>query len=84
MKVLKAYAVGWDDSGWGEHMCYTFARVAKKTRLPAAKVRIAARSLTRKGLMEYTKGLISMQTDMLAGSGYCVTKQGAELAGVEV
>lgn len=57
--------------------CYAnFASLVKRTKLDRSQVRRAARSLARKGLAEYGRGLWTDEGEM-AGSGYCCTKAGA-------
>lgn len=56
-------------------MCVPFRPIMRSTRLPRKVVRRHIRSLARKGLAEYYKGLWSL-TDQMAGAGYCITKAG--------
>ena len=59
-----------------------FAPIAKATRLKRSKVRLACRSLTRKGLAKFGKGL-SDHDGEFRGSGYSATEQGVSFVGVE-
>jgi DNA-binding MarR family transcriptional regulator len=61
-----------------ESNCYFFRHIAAETGLEITQVRKACRSLARKGLAEYLRGLFD-EDGMVAGSGYCCTKAGAEL-----
>lgn len=54
-----------------------FRDIAKKTGLEERKVRCAVRSLARKGLTEYVRGLFD-DDGMVAGSGYAATYEGAK------
>lgn len=58
-------------------MCVSFAYIAYNKRDIKA-VRRACRSLRRKGLAEYYRGLMTDEGEV-AGSGYCIT-----LAGIEI
>lgn len=53
-----------------------FRYIAKEADLDERIVRIACRALARKGLAEYVRGLID-EDGLIAGSGYCATKEGA-------
>lgn len=59
--------------------CLFFGYMAKETGLDRRQVRRSCRALARKGLAQYERGLINMNTGMLAGSGYCATTAGAAL-----
>ncbi len=60
-----------------EDFCYkSFAGIAV-CGLDRKRIRRAARSLSRKGLAEYGRGLWNDDGEV-AGSGYCCTKEGAE------
>ncbi len=74
-KVLKALS---DAYSAYEEFCYlNFAGISKRCGdLDRKVVRRAARSLTRKGLAEYGRGLWTDDGE-LAGSGYCCTKAGS-------
>lgn len=67
--------------------CYSFAGIMAETSLDRRSVRLACRSLKRKGFAEFHKGLWSEDGEP-AGSGYCATRPGAqyleELAGADV
>lgn len=58
----------WDDS------YVSFAYLSSNTGLDRKAVRRACRSLARKGLAEYGRGLWNDEGP--AGSGYCATKAG--------
>lgn len=51
-----------------------FIHIMDVTKLTRGEVRRAVRSLARKGLAEYRRGLWS--DDGPAGAGYCCTKEG--------
>ena len=50
-----------------------------ETKLEKTQVRRSVRSLARKGLAEFVRGLFD-DDGMVAGSGYCCTRAGKELA----
>jgi hypothetical protein len=58
--------------------CLYFKYIASETKLTESQVRRAVRSLARKGLAEYVRGLFD-DDGQVAGSGYCATFQGALL-----
>ncbi len=61
-----------------EDFCFKgFAGIMSFTGLDRKTVRRAARSLARKGLAQYGRGLWTEDGEM-AGSGYACTKAGAE------
>lgn len=67
----------------GEANCFYFRGIVSrlkglKNELDERQVRIACRSLARKGLAEFQRGLFD-QDGMVAGSGYSATEQGAAL-----
>ena len=72
-KVLKALVFCVEDIGY----CIYFRGIAEETRLKRSQVRLACRSLARKGLTRYERGLFD-DDGMVAGSGYCATEEGAE------
>jgi hypothetical protein len=76
-KVLGALADAYDPyDGFG---FLGFAGIESRTEgLDRKQIRRAARSLARKGLAEYQRGLWDIHGEM-AGSGYGCTKQGAAL-----
>lgn len=49
--------------------------VADELKLEYSQVRRAVRSLAKKGLTEYLRGLMT-EDGLVAGSGYCCTKEG--------
>lgn len=61
-----------------EANCTYFRVIAKHTGLKENKVRIYVRSLARKSLVEYVRGLVDYD-GMVAGSGYMATFKGALL-----
>ena len=73
-KVLTVLADDLDYCGF----CYSsFARIADNCLLDVRQVRRACRSLARKGLAEYKRGLWTEEGEP-AGSGYGATKAGSE------
>jgi hypothetical protein len=58
--------------------CFPFAPICRITRLNRTAVRRACRSLARKGLAEYHKGLWTMDGEP-GGAGYAATMAGADL-----
>jgi hypothetical protein len=62
---------------WAEN-CITFSWIADDTKLGLKEVRRAARSLRRKGLAEFHRGLMT-EDGQVAGSGYCISKAGQAL-----
>lgn len=71
-KVLQFLAVYWEEDA----NCVFFSYIAKETKLKIKEVRGACRSLKKKGLTEYIRGLVDGD-GMIAGSGYCCTDKGA-------
>lgn len=63
------------DSYDGETGYWNFQSLMNSTKLDRRQVRLAARSLTRKGLAEFKTGLWS--DDGPAGAGYGITEAGA-------
>lgn len=74
-KVLKFLA---ENFAWGESGVFPFAPICKATRLDRKSVRRACRSLARKQLAEFYRGLW-FEDGGPAGAGYSATKAGAEL-----
>lgn len=72
-KVLTFLANEYND----EFGCYPFAPIARRTRLPIKQVRLACRSLKRKGFTEFHRGLWTMNGEP-AGSGYRASKAGCD------
>lgn len=58
--------------------CTYFKHIAKDTGLEIKQVRRACRSLAKKGLAEYVRGLFD-DDGFVAGSGYCATEEGRKL-----
>jgi hypothetical protein len=79
-KVLKALAESYYDND--EFGFWGFDGLAKETCLDRKQVRRACRSLRRKGLAQFEKGLWTEDGEP-AGAGYGATKEGAELARTE-
>lgn len=69
-RVLEALAMGGEDFG-----CFPFDLLAEDTGLDRKQVRRACRSLARKGLAEYHRGLWTEDGEP-AGSGYCASAAG--------
>lgn len=72
--VLSFLNEHYSSEGW----CFSFRPIAAETGLDRQRVRRACRSLARKGLTEYVRGLWSDSGEP-AGSGYCCTKAGHEV-----
>lgn len=73
MKALKALAEAYSEY---EEFCFlNFKGIAARSGLEPRLVRRTVRSLARKGLAQYGKGLWTSDGE-LAGSGYCCTKAG--------
>lgn len=66
-----------------DECCWPFAPMAKRTGLTQREVRLACRSLKRKGLTAFHVGLMTDDGDF-AGAGYCATEKGRELMRREV
>lgn len=77
-KVLEVLAEDYDSSGWDETGFWSFDPLEKKTGIERRKVRLACRSLARKGFAKYMRGLVNLDGEM-AGAGYGATEQGAAL-----
>ena len=60
---------------WGG-LCYSFVTIEDDTGLSRSEVRRACRSLRRKGLAKFVRGLMNDDGEV-AGSGYCATRVGA-------
>jgi predicted transcriptional regulator len=70
LKILVEYS----DS---DASCLYFRTIARRTGLGRIQVKRSVRSLARKGLAEYIRGLFDDE-GMVAGSGYCATQTGRE------
>ena len=77
-KVLMRLCCCPDDPDYGGRFYANFAGIMQDTKLDRKAVRRACRSLARKGLSEYGKGLCTEDGE-LAGSGYRATQAGADL-----
>lgn len=74
-KVLRALHGAFSDY---EEFCFlAFRPLCRRTKLNRNRVRRSCRSLTRKGLAQFGRGLWNMDGEV-AGSGYACTKAGAE------
>lgn len=76
IKVLYMLARMWSDS-WGESSFTYFRYIVEETKLELKVVRRACRSLRRKGLAEFMRGLMDDE-GQVAGSGYGATQAGRE------
>lgn len=75
VRVLAALAsVGGSEGGY-----LSFRGIGVRTRLARPAIRLACRSLKRKGLSQFAIGLWTEDGDM-RGSGYAATKAGCERA----
>ena len=74
-KKVLTYLLGIYES---DQNCTYFRWIAKSTKLKIREVRRTCRSLARKGLAEYTRGLFD-EDGLVAGSGYCATEAGRKL-----
>lgn len=74
-KVLTMLAEHYD--AWEGRCVYT-RTIAKETELTIEQARRSVKALVRKGLAEYHRGLFD-DDGMVAGSGYCASKEGALL-----
>lgn len=59
---------------------FPFGPVCSATKLDRSVVRLACRSLARKGLTRFGKGLWRNDGEEPGGSGYCCTDKGKALA----
>jgi hypothetical protein len=74
MKVLGALAEAYSDY---EDFCFlSFAGIAARSDIDPKLIRRTVRSLARKGLAKYGRGLWTDDGEM-AGSGYACTKEGS-------
>jgi hypothetical protein len=74
-KVLRALVrVSWHDGAFAN-----FQMLTRSTKLRRNEVRLACRSLARKGLARYARGLWYEDKNAPAGSGYCATRAGGGL-----
>jgi RIO-like serine/threonine protein kinase len=78
-RVLRALRNLANDEYSDEWYCFPFRTIAKDAHMRRNDVRLACRSLARKGLAQYERGLVSMQTDEFAGAGYRATQAGFDL-----
>ena len=72
--MLETLFEGTDEHGG---MCYSFSYIAHKG-LDTKAVRKACRSLKKKGLAEFHRGLMTEENEV-AGSGYCISSEGVKL-----
>jgi len=75
-KILAALVEEWDS--WGESGYFPFKSIANISGVDLKDVRRNVRSLARKGLAEFMKGLVD-QDGIPAGAGYAATKKGVLL-----
>ena len=76
-KVLTALASQTIENG---ELCYGFdSLVEYADGLDRKQIRLGCRSLKRKGLAEFYSGLFNEDGEV-AGSGYCISDEGRELA----
>ena len=81
--VLTSLRAGYNDYDEVVEFYYHFSGITEETELELRLVRRACRSLAKKGLAEFKRGLFDDE-GKVAGSGYGCTKAGADwLAGVE-
>lgn len=73
MLLLKAMAEFCDGD---YNMYFPFKKLSEISGIPLVNIRRTVRSLARKGLAEYEKGLWSENTDGPAGAGYGCTQAG--------
>jgi RIO-like serine/threonine protein kinase len=71
-KVLRALVAAYDHDGFGY---LNFKLIARRARMARKEIRRACRSLARKGLAEYGRGLWTEDGEV-AGSGYCCKPAG--------
>lgn len=76
LKILTKLAEEYDSSGWEETGYFAFGPLSHATRLNRKQVRLACRSLARKGLAKYMRGLVDYD-GVPAGAGYGATLEGA-------
>lgn len=62
-----------------EDACFPFAPISDETGLDRKRVKFICRSLRRKGLAEFYRGLWTDEGEP-GGAGYCVTRAGRTLA----
>ncbi len=77
--VLSVLAAEWND----DYPCFYFRGIVSMLKglpneLDERQVRLACRSLARKGLAKFERGLFNDDGEV-AGSGYCATRAGAAL-----
>lgn len=75
LAVLRIIAEDYDDVDW---RAWYMRGIAKELKVEIPQVRRALRSLARKGLAAYERGLFD-EDGQVAGSGYRCTKAGFEL-----
>ena len=75
VKVLESLVGASQPEG---EMCISFAWIMDDTKLDRKEVRKACRSLARKGLAEFYRGLFNDDGEV-AGSGYCASRAGVAL-----
>jgi DNA-binding MarR family transcriptional regulator len=76
---LQTLAMLSSESEYGDDMCTYFRVIAEQSGLEEKQTRRSVRSLVRKGLAKYVRGLFD-EDGMVAGSGHCLTPEGRKLA----
>lgn len=74
-KVLEWFHKSYEDCG-GEDLFYPFKPIVKDTGLERSKVRLACRSLKRKEVLDFAKGLMCYETGAMGGAGYGLASKG--------
>lgn len=72
-KVLSVFRLFWNK----DENCRSFSDIAGYAEISVKEVRLACRSLRKKGLVEFYNGLLTSDGEV-AGSGYCINKAGVE------
>jgi hypothetical protein len=67
----------WEDVG--TEYCLNFRGVSQRCTIEARNIRRVVRSLARKGLLEFQRGLFDECDGSVAGAGYSLTPLGADL-----
>ena len=78
-QVLIVLSDYWHEEG----NCIYFKTIEQETKLNTGQVRRACRSLARKDLAEFHRGLFTEDGEV-AGSGYCASEKGAYLIDPEL
>lgn len=75
-KIVLEYLATWTEESGG--MCLSFRPIIEDTGLDRKTVRKCCRSLKRKGLTDFYRGLMNDDNNV-AGAGYCITREGINL-----